>query len=72
MRRRANYLIPLLAAIAFVTVRLLSPNTNFWTGDSPVRVILGAIFVALISFAVSMIIDWIADRNRRLSNDSRE
>jgi hypothetical protein len=65
MRRRANYLVPLLATATFAAVRLLSPNDP-WSEYSPVKVILGAICVALISYAICIMIDWVC-RNQRSS-----
>lgn len=72
MRRSANYIVPLLAAFTFVTVRLLSPNANSWTKDSSGKIFLGAIFVALVSYSVCAVIDWVAKNNRSRPKNSGE
>lgn len=64
MLRTANYIVPLIAALAFVAIRLLSPNTNSWAADSPGKVFIGAIFAALITYGVCAIIDWVSETNR--------
>ena len=69
MRRRANYIVALISALAFVAVRFLSLNSNSWTTDSPVKVWLGAVFVALIAYAVCVAIDWIAGSVRSRPKD---
>ncbi len=69
MRRAANYFVPLLAAFTFIVVRTLLPSSNSWIGDSPARILLGAICAALMTYAVCAAIDWIAKPRQSRSEE---
>lgn len=64
MRRNVNLIVPLLAALTFVAIRLLWPNMNSWAADSPSKILVGAVCVALVTCAICAIIDWVSETNR--------